>query len=313
MPKDKVKDILLKRERRVPGFTVITKWGKQLSYQIDDIDFDTNPKNKTFIKEDRATGEKHEVSILDYFAQEYPEVRIREANQPLLVVHKPDQNIYLPPELCFIPNLPDDFTKNTMAMRDIQELKTVNPTKRFERITTLASKLRNNNEIKSGNLEISEEMVRVKGRYLNDLSMKDPKNPQVRHKFDDYTRGSFQHYQPMNLREGEWAIVYTNRDYNMCNDFIAGMRKASGRMGISLGEPEYIELSGNRKDDYITGFKSLQAGTHKIVLVLIFNDRDKHHLKQIVDNKVGIPSQFVLSKTAQKASGALSVAGNILK
>lgn len=37
---DKIKDILLKRERRVPGFTVITKWGKQLSYQIDDIAFD---------------------------------------------------------------------------------------------------------------------------------------------------------------------------------------------------------------------------------------------------------------------------------
>ena len=29
---DKIKDILLKRERRVPGFSVITKWGKQLSY-----------------------------------------------------------------------------------------------------------------------------------------------------------------------------------------------------------------------------------------------------------------------------------------
>jgi len=28
MPEDKIKDIILKRERRVPGFTVITKWGK---------------------------------------------------------------------------------------------------------------------------------------------------------------------------------------------------------------------------------------------------------------------------------------------
>lgn len=40
LAQDKIKDILLKRERRVPGFTVITKWGKQLSYQIDDIAFD---------------------------------------------------------------------------------------------------------------------------------------------------------------------------------------------------------------------------------------------------------------------------------
>jgi len=28
MDEDKIKDIILKRERRVPGFAVITKWGK---------------------------------------------------------------------------------------------------------------------------------------------------------------------------------------------------------------------------------------------------------------------------------------------
>lgn len=33
----------------------------------------------------------------------------------------------------------------------------------------------------------------------------------------------------------------------------------------------------------------------------------------MIDTNIGIPSQFVLKRTADKASGALAVAGNILK
>jgi hypothetical protein len=54
---DKIKDIILKRERKTPGFTVITKWGKQLSYQIDDIAFDLSPKTHRFISKHPSTGE----------------------------------------------------------------------------------------------------------------------------------------------------------------------------------------------------------------------------------------------------------------
>jgi len=50
-----------------------------------------------------------------------------------------------------------------------------------------------------------------------------------------------------------------------------------------------------------------------MVVVLLFRDSDKHKLKAVLDTNVGIPSQFVLTKTAQKAAGALAVAGNILK
>jgi hypothetical protein len=70
MKQDQVKDELLKRERKVPGFTVITKWGKSLSYQIDDIDFTTNPKTYTFIT--KETGPKP-VTMADYFKMRYPD------------------------------------------------------------------------------------------------------------------------------------------------------------------------------------------------------------------------------------------------
>lgn len=55
--------------------------------------------------------------------------------------------------------------------------------------------------------------------------MKDPKNPKKQYGFEeDYLKGKFPHSEPMICNDEEWAIVYTNRDYNACNDFIAGLR-----------------------------------------------------------------------------------------
>ena len=72
LSEDKIKDIILKRERRVPGFTVITKWGKQLSYQIDDIAFDKSPKSYRFLVKDQVTREEKEMSLIEYFKWRYP-------------------------------------------------------------------------------------------------------------------------------------------------------------------------------------------------------------------------------------------------
>lgn len=92
------------------------------------------------------------------------------------------------------------------------------------------------------------------------------------------------------------------------------MRKASGRMGVVLKEPTYIELGDNRKATYISAInRDVDPQYHKIVVVLLPNAFDKHHIKFVLDNDIGVASQFVLSKTASKAAGALSVAGNILK
>lgn len=226
LSEDKIKDIVLKRERRVPGFTVITKWGKQLSYQIDDIAFDMNPKTHKFLVKGKVGETGREYSMDDYFKEKFPETPIKTPNQPLLVVHKRDESIYLPPELCFIPNLPEDFTKNAMAMRDLQAFKSFDPTDRYGRICSMANKLSSSTSIQEANLQIETDMIQVKGRYLQDLTMKDPKNPSNKPKFQDYVRGSFEHSEPMKLGDGEWVLVYASRDYNMANDFLGGMRRA---------------------------------------------------------------------------------------
>jgi len=75
------------------------------------------------------------------------------------VVHKPDEKIYLPSELCQIPNLPDDFTKDKNAMRDLQQFKSFDPTTRINRIQEMGAKLKDCKSVKEANIEISDQMV----------------------------------------------------------------------------------------------------------------------------------------------------------
>jgi hypothetical protein len=159
---------------------------------------------------------------------------------------------------------------------------------------------------------MASEMIHVKGRYLTDLTIKDPQNSQKKYSFPDYLRGSFKHSEPMRLEAGKWTFVYAARDADLANNFMAGLRKSSGRMGVLIEEPDWLELEGNRADDYLNGFRQIK-NTTQIVLVLLFNDKEKHKLKNCIDNKVGVPSQFVLGRTADRATKALAVAGNILK
>ena len=54
--------------------------------------------------------------------------------QPILFVNLRGMKIYLPPELCRDCSLPQNFTKNKNAMRDIAESKIKDPAERFGRL-----------------------------------------------------------------------------------------------------------------------------------------------------------------------------------
>ena len=86
-------------------------------------------------------------------------------------------------------------------------------------------------------------MIQVKGRYLEDLTLKDPSNHGEKRTWRDYQGGQFPHFEPMNLKNHKWTLVYCERDFNNANTLVNSFRGASGRLGIKLGDPHYIEVS----------------------------------------------------------------------
>ena len=61
--------------------------------------------------------------------------------QPILFVNLRNMKIYLPPELCRDCSLPEDFTKNKNAMRDIAASKIKDPAERFERLQKILKQI----------------------------------------------------------------------------------------------------------------------------------------------------------------------------
>jgi hypothetical protein len=49
----------------------------------------------------------------------------------------------------------------------------------------------------------------------------------------------------MHLTVESWALVYVARDYDMANNFLSMCRKAQGRMGIKIDDPQWIEIPNN--------------------------------------------------------------------
>lgn len=63
--------------------------------------------------------------------------------------------IYLPPELCRDCSLPEDFTKNKKAMKEIAEHKIKDPAERFERLKKIAKSLKDHEKFGEFDIELS--------------------------------------------------------------------------------------------------------------------------------------------------------------
>lgn len=88
---------------------------------------------------------------------------LREENQPMLVVNQRDSYIYLPTSLCHEASLPKDFTKDTRRVRNLQACKIANPDERFNRISNLILKLKDNEEFDKWNLKVQDNFTGIKG------------------------------------------------------------------------------------------------------------------------------------------------------
>ncbi len=84
----------------------------------------------------------------------------------MLVVNQRDGCIYLPTQLCHDANLPKDFTKDTRRVRNLQSCKISNPDERFNRISKLVGKLKENEEFEKWNLKVQDNFTAIKGSVL---------------------------------------------------------------------------------------------------------------------------------------------------
>ena len=288
------------------------------TYQIDGLTFDDSPKNHTFNwrSYDKLTDtyKDHKSNMCEYFKQKY-NIRIREEGQPLLFVNVRDQVICLPPELCHEASLPENFTKDTFKMRDLQNYKISNPQQRVERISLALNHLQSNEIFEENKFRIEANMAKIKGKVLYPAKVLDDRQRAV--DWRDYEQGKIRHAQPIDMTGERWAMVYSAFDFNTTTYVFEQFQKAQGRFGIRVQDPQWVEIpkGEDRKPKgqaWIDVIKSdIDPSFTTIAVVIIQKPDQKKYIKKVLD-EMGVPSQFLLA-TKKLATAKIGVFSNILK
>lgn len=115
------------------------------------------------------------------------------------------------------------------------------------------------------------------------------------------------------MKEGRWVFVYDKKSFDLANNVLENMKKASVQAGIVVEEPSWIELSSfNETDTFERELKQFirNNGEPSIALIVLSYERYYRAVKNVCYAN-NIVSQCIAFKTAKKMN--LSVATNVLR
>ena len=288
------------------------------NYRIDDIIFDRNPKNQTFNYEGKS------VNLIKYY-EEIHKLKIRDANQPLILVRRTDSqgdplNLYFVPEFCSLAGLEDEATKDGFFMRELAKYTKLEPKERvaktneFIKLLNDPSKNKENTSAKEKSELYGIEVIPCKELFTA-YYMKNTKLEGGGGKEVSSSDRTFKVLKKMDMKK--WLCFYEPDNYNDAEVLYNTLDKASKAFGFKIAEPEWIEMQKRSSakdwtdtaDDYFG--KGIKREYDFVVFLLGRNDKIYTQLKKHSLCKNGYVSQVVKASSIRK-KGAMSVCSKIL-
>ena len=304
--KNKLKDDLIGKSFKVT-------YAKK-NFVIDDILFDRNPNIQDFMYD----GKK--VVLKDYYEKKY-KIKIKNLNQPLLVVKKVDStqkeiNLYFVPELCNLAGLDDEFIKDRDFMKQLANYTKLTPKDRITKTNEFLKLLVNNEKKKPDQLSAKEKSelygieVTALDQHHKAYNIKDTILEGAGHSKIALNK-PFKVISKKDMTK--WICLYRKSNYNDADYLYKSLSKASQGYGLVISEPEWVEMGDrddaqtwvNTADDYMNG------NQYKFALFLLDkNDRIYRTIKIHSLCRQGYVSQVV--KVSSLKKNALSVCSKIL-
>ena len=304
--KNKLKDDLIGKSFKVT-------YAKK-NFVIDDILFDRNPNIQDFMYD----GKK--VVLKDYYEKKY-KIKIKNLNQPLLVVKKVDStqkeiNLYFVPELCNLAGLDDEFIKDRDFMKQLANFTKLTPKDRITKTNEFLKLLVNNEKKKPDQLSAKEKSelygieVTALDQHHKAYNIKDTILEGAGHSKIALNK-PFKVISKKDMTK--WICLYRKSNYNDADYLFKSLSKASQGYGLVISEPEWVEMGDrddaqtwvNTADDYMNG------NQYKFALFLLDkNDRIYGTIKIHSLCRQGYVSQVV--KVSSLKKNALSVCSKIL-
>ena len=289
------------------------------NYKINDIAFDRTPKTQTINRDGKT------INLVQYY-EEAHKLKIKDENQPLIVVHTKDSqgnpyNNYYIPEFCRLSGLEDDATKDGYFMKELARYTKMNPSVRVKATEEFLDLLKDNEKENENSLSAKEKMnfygIEIKplnelfdAYYMNDTQLIGGNNRQVHS--NDRTFPILKKKDMVN-----WLCFYEKSNYQDAENLYKNLDKASKAYGLKISEPEWVEMANRSAaidwketaDEYFGPGKEREYDF--VVFLLGKNDKLYPELKKHSLCTCGYVSQVVKAKSIQK-KGVMSVCSKIL-
>jgi len=110
----------------------------------------------------------------------------------------------------------------------------------------------------------------------------------------------------------KWICIYHNKSYNACGEFVENLKRACKTFGISVSDPEYVEMNSFSGRDWVSQIESCDVIKNQYQFVLVFMDNKMDGIYKDVKRHSlifkGYITQGVKAFTAKKG---LSIASKI--
>lgn len=259
------------------GKRVSLRCGKGKTWRINSIMFNSNPIN-CLIQPDN-------IPLIQQWEEKY-KVKVGDRSQPLLKAKRKGEVAFLLPEFCYVAGLEEESKKFGRGLSDLGAIGAA-PHEKNKSIMGMHEKLARGQALEQYGLAMSSQ-TRVPLQLLPKplLSCGPGKvlSPEMLAK-------GVRIMNPINFKR--WVMIYERNNYNSADQIFKTMCKASGALGLSIEEPEWVELeyiNAKSLENSLNGYKT----GYQFVLVLLSDRRKQYKIvKRYLDIVKGVVSQCV--------------------
>ena len=228
------------------------------------------------------------ISIAKQWEAKY-KVKVTDPSQPLLKCKKDGEQIYLIPEFCYITGIEDEAKRYGKGVSDLGSIGS-EPVEKDEKITGMFEKLKKDKVLEEYGFLMSPQ-TRLPLQMLP--------QPQL-------TLGEGKIIQPEALSKGlkimkpvnfdKWIFLYEAKNYDSAEGLYNTMKKSSAALGVTIKEPEWVELGRMDVDSVSNVLKARSKTKYQFVFALLSDKRRQYKaVKQALDISHGIVSQCAYS------------------
>jgi hypothetical protein len=198
----------------------------------------------------------------DYFKNNYGIVLL--TPQPLFVIYKvkpalikgkklAEQQVicekfgkvlHIPTQLCLFDGVPDVIRSNAQLMKDALSFTRKTPQQKYEEITRFSKTLFNQPSLKDWGVEIDASPEVLDSKILATPLINC--NNGNKSTADEQTLRRLPVQKPVDFLFNTWIVAYEKNNFDEANNLLQTFKAASGKLGITVEEPFWIEMSTQR-------------------------------------------------------------------